>query len=182
MLELLARKRVFIGTLYLVAIVVFNNPQMNLWWIGFGLAMIGEAIRTWASGYIIKNEELSCLGPYSIVRNPLYFGSFFLGMGLTLMSGARWLILLYPILFLPVYFETIRREEKALREKFNVEHENYCGRVPSFFPNPALYRPAGSEWDLQRVIYVHKEWTNWFLLAGLASYFYFLLQAGTHLL
>ena len=177
-LDVLARKRVFIGTMYLVALAVWPGPRTDLYLPGLAVALAGEAIRTWASGYIFKNEELARLGPYSIVRNPLYVGSFLLGLGLTLMNGQPVLIVIYPLLFLPIYFAKIRLEEQDLLQRFGDEARTYIQDVPRFFPNPALYRAPASHWDLRRMLFEHREWTNWFLLAAMASWFWYVLNQG----
>lgn len=175
MFDYIARKRVFIGTVYLLATLAVATPQARLYWLGLALALLGEGIRTWASGYLFKNEELAQKGPYSLVRNPLYFGSFFLGLGITFMAGQRWLILFYPLLFLPLYIGKIKIEERELENKFGELARNYFNRVPRLIPKLSNYCPPTSAWNMERVLFTHREWGNWLSLAGFAAYFYWLL-------
>lgn len=178
MLEAIARKRVFIGTLYLVAVVVLSTPRLESWWLGFAMAFFGEAVRTWSSGYIFKNETLATTGPYSLVRNPLYFGSFFLGFGITLMGGNPWLSTFYPVLFVPLYVGKIRIEERELVANFGEQAKDYFTRVPVLIPHFSNYRHPAEAWNLERTIFEHREWGNWLMLAGFAGYFYYLIHSA----
>ncbi len=178
MLDLLAKKRVFVGTIYLTIVFFFHYPNAAAWWLGFAVAFAGEGIRTWSSGYLFKNEQLATTGPYSVVRNPLYLGSFLLGFGLTLMGGNIVLVGLYPLVFFPIYLRKIEQEEGFLLEQFGEEVMAFFQRVPRLVPRLSTYEPADHHWNLQRVIFVHREWGNWVLLAGFAGWFYYLLQAA----
>src|SRR5262245_3386636 len=44
--------------------------------LGCALIFAGLAIRTWAAGILRKTRELTTTGPYALIRNPLYVGSF----------------------------------------------------------------------------------------------------------
>lgn len=178
MLDLIARKRVFAGSLFLVAALIWSCPSGLSWWPGLALGLIGEGVRTWGSGYLAKNRELARTGPFSVVRNPLYFGSFFLGFGIVMMSGNLWLTVLYPLLFLPVYIRKIEQEEAELLDRFGAEARDYYGEVPRLVPRLRTYRSPEARWDLQRVLFVHREWGNWLLLAAAAGWFYLQLQTG----
>lgn len=180
MFDAIARKRVFLGTLYLAVVVALPAPRPNLWWLGLGIATFGEMVRTWASGYLFKNQVLAQSGPFSIVRNPLYFGSFFLGWGTTIMGGRLGLVLLYPLIFLPIYVRRIEQEEQTLLETFGDEAQAYFERVPRLLPRLSSWKPAEAIWDMRRVIYVHREWGNWILIALTAAWFWTRLP-GVHL-
>src|SRR5262245_47766090 len=49
--------------------------------IGLLLVVGGVALRTWAAGTLKKNQALTMTGPYRIIRNPLYVGSFLMALG-----------------------------------------------------------------------------------------------------
>src|SRR5262249_6494784 len=42
---------------------------------------VGCLIRAWAAGYLLKGKRVAVGGPYAFVRNPLYIGSFIIGIG-----------------------------------------------------------------------------------------------------
>ena len=54
------------------------------------MSILGLFIRAMAAGFIHKEKQLTTTGPYAFTRNPLYFGSFFLGLGITI-AGGQWL-------------------------------------------------------------------------------------------
>jgi len=173
MLTWLARKRVAVGGAYLLLVVLYAVPSAGRFWPGLLLGVFGEAVRTWASGTLRKNEALVMHGPYAWVRNPLYFGSFFLGWGVTWMAGNGWLILCFPVLFLPVYLRLITREEHFLQAEFPEQSPIYFRTVPRLLPGRrGPLPPQTGGWDLRRLMFVHREWGNWILLAAAAGWFY----------
>ena len=108
--------------------------------LGAVLMVIGEMIRFWALGFMEKKgQKLAMSGPYAFVRNPLYVGNFFLGLGVTVIVW-NWIILVvFLVGFLGIYAGTIRGEEKHLLEKFGKTFEDYCKNVPSLFPRFSPY-------------------------------------------
>jgi protein-S-isoprenylcysteine O-methyltransferase Ste14 len=48
---------------------------------GIVLIIAGVLLRTWAAGTIHKGTGLTTTGPYGIIRNPLYVGSFLMMIG-----------------------------------------------------------------------------------------------------
>lgn len=102
--------------------------------------MLGLALRAWAAGHIRKNDALATSGPYAYARNPLYLGSFILGLGFTIASG-RWVLgLLFVALFLGIYFPVMRVESATLAELFGENYRRYAREVPLFFPRLMPYR------------------------------------------
>ena len=81
-----------------------------------------------------KNKELITVGPFSIVRNPLYVFSWLGFTGFALFSTNLWVILILPVSFLFLYQALVRREEAYLLEKFGESFSIYCQRVPRFIP------------------------------------------------
>src|SRR5258706_16263477 len=61
------------------------------------------ALRAWATGHLRKNDALAVTGPYAYTRNPLYLGSFLIGVGFTIASGRFVLGFLFAALFLGIY-------------------------------------------------------------------------------
>ena len=109
------------------------------------MSLFGLAIRAWAAGHIRKNSRLAVSGPYAFTRNPLYLGSFILGLGFTIASGRWALALVFGALFLGIYFPVMRVEASTLTELFGDEYRAYKNAVPLFFPRITPYRPADSD-------------------------------------
>ncbi len=76
-------------------------------------------------------------GVYSIVRNPLYLGNFFIGFGFTLASNFFLIFLLpfYSLVFFLYYYLIVREEESYLEGKFGERFIQYRKSTPAFFPN-----------------------------------------------
>ena len=128
------RRRVPLGFVVGILFLVFACPSAASVFVGFWVALAGEALRTWASGTIVKNEELATDGPYSLTRNPLYVGNFVIGLGVGIMGRNPWLLLAFVCLFVPAYRSLVIKEEKRLLDRFGDDFRAYCGRVPRFVP------------------------------------------------
>lgn len=111
-------------------------------WGGHILVVIGVMIRIFASLYVggRKNNELVTDGPFSIVRNPLYVGSFLAMTGLGLLTGSLLITLLLVIAFIFCYAITVPREELYLSRKFGERYEHYLQHVPRWLPKFSLWQ------------------------------------------
>jgi protein-S-isoprenylcysteine O-methyltransferase Ste14 len=125
--------------------LLLAKPTRTALLAGACVSLLGLAIRAWAAGHIRKNAELAISGPYAFTRNPLYFGSFLLGLGFTIASGQVVLGLLFVALFLGIYFPVMRVEASTLAELFGREYEVYKTSVPLFFPRLTPFRQNESE-------------------------------------
>jgi len=105
--------------------------------VGIALVVLGEVVRFWSAGYIAKDAEIATGGPYAHVRNPLYFGSLLLAVGLGLISGLGvWGVGLMVSLFLVFHLAAIFYEEAFLSAKFGGPYLDYVRRVPRLLPSP----------------------------------------------
>jgi protein-S-isoprenylcysteine O-methyltransferase Ste14 len=142
------RWRVPLGFLCAAVFLVLARPRPLTLAAGGAVALAGLALRAWASGHIRKNDRLAVSGPYAHTRNPLYLGSFVLGLGFVLAAGGTWwlfalLAAIFAALFLGIYLPVMRVEAATLAGLFGEEYERYARAVPLFFPRPSPYRPAG---------------------------------------
>jgi protein-S-isoprenylcysteine O-methyltransferase Ste14 len=135
------RWRVPLGFVCAFVFIALAKPTPVSLIIGALISVTGLAIRAWASGHIRKNAELATAGPYAYTRNPLYFGSFLIGLGFTVASGRLVLALLFGALFLGIYFPVMRVEATTLAELFDEHYQLYKRAVPLFFPRLTAYRP-----------------------------------------
>lgn len=129
-----ARWRVPLGFAFGIAYLVFAQPMRRFLVSGCAVALLGLLVRAYAAGCLDKNRSLSTGGPYARTRNPLYLGSFLVGLGFVL-AGARWeLGVVFLALFLLVYWPVMRWEERRLRQQFGEAYDRYAAAVPFFVP------------------------------------------------
>lgn len=145
--RLLQRIRIPLGFLFAGVFLFFARPTLLTLSVGSAIALIGLGIRAWASGHIRKASTLAVSGPYGYTRNPLYLGSFLMGVGFTIAAGVWWLALAFAILFLGIYFPVIRVEEEDIRRIFGGEFDEYERNVPLFFPRLTVWRKTGIKFD-----------------------------------
>jgi protein-S-isoprenylcysteine O-methyltransferase Ste14 len=123
-------------------------------WPGVVLCGIGAFIRFWASGWLKKDHELATQGPYALVRNPLYLGTFLMAVGI-LWAVQLWVLLAITAgFFLSVYHFVILDEETKLRKLFPQTFDSYCQKTPRVIPSPysivRAFRSKGEQfsWSL----------------------------------
>src|SRR5258708_15672879 len=102
--------------------------------VGGLVALPGLALRAWATGHLRKNDALAVTGPYAYTRNPLYLGSFLIGLGFTVAAGRLILGLVFAALFGGIYLTVMRVEAKTLSELFDEDYHRYAKAVPLFLP------------------------------------------------
>src|SRR5579872_4849342 len=88
-----ARWRVPLGFVFGAAYLILSRPTVKLLLAGGAVAAMGLAIRAWAAGHLVKNQNLATHGPYAYTRNPLYFGSALMAAGFVL-AGGSWVLAL----------------------------------------------------------------------------------------
>lgn len=130
----LQRVRVPLGFIYGAAFLYWAVPRPGLLLLGVAIAMAGLGLRIWASGYLNKGRVLATEGPYSRTRNPLYLGSFVMGLGFTVSGSNAWLLAGFLVLFFLIYIPVMKREEAELESTFGQRFRNYRERVPLFLP------------------------------------------------
>jgi len=128
------RIRVPLGFGYGLLFLYLATPRPGFFSAGILLASLGLAFRLWASGYLSKGRELATSGPYSWTRNPLYLGSFVMGLGFTVAAANVWLIGLFLVLFVAVYVPVMKREERELTQAFGSDYSVYRDSVALFLP------------------------------------------------
>jgi protein-S-isoprenylcysteine O-methyltransferase Ste14 len=159
LLDLLVRYRIAGGFLAAVLFLWLARPDAISPFYGGLVALAGLGIRGWGVGYIRKGQELTQDGPYSVVRNPLYLGSFFVGLGVCLMGRRFWILPLYVLAFALVYHRKMQQEEEDLLGIYGEAYRAYCARVPRIIPRRLLPAP-GRGWSL-RLLLFYREWELW---------------------
>lgn len=134
--DLLTQLRVYrvrVGVLLALVCLYFARPSHHSFIIGIPMLILGEIIRVWASGHILKSSSLTVSGPYSYFRHPLYIGSLIIGIGFAFISKSIGMIICLIIYFALFYPITIIKEEKILQEKFKDSFDTYKDSVSTFF-------------------------------------------------
>jgi len=152
---------------YLVAVLVLvmAQPTPVLYAVGCGLAVAGELLRLWAFGHLRKNQAVIQSGPYRHVKNPAYFGTFLIMVGIFFAashgargSASRYLLIVLLPFALGVFFlyylpHKFRVEGGRLRRRFGAEWDAYDARVPDFIPSPWPRLQAEGKWDPALVVH-----------------------------
>jgi protein-S-isoprenylcysteine O-methyltransferase Ste14 len=139
------RWRVPIGFLSAPIFLLLARPRPLTLAIGAAVALPGLLLRAWASGYLKKNDVLATAGPYAHTRNPLYLGSFLIGLGFTIAAGSLIGGILFAIIFVGIYVPVIRVESATLAELFGEKYRSYAEAVPLFFPRVTSYRNVNAD-------------------------------------
>jgi protein-S-isoprenylcysteine O-methyltransferase Ste14 len=138
----------------------FSTPTVQLLAIGAIVASTGLLVRAWAAGTLRKDEALITAGPYAFTRNPLFLGSFLIGVG-SAVAGGHWVWpAIFLLFFVGTYRPTMALETRALGELFPAEYDRYKSEVPAFLPRVTPYRDSagvsgGFSWHQYRR---NREW------------------------
>ena len=125
-----------VPTGFLLAAIYFyySDPSWQSLAIGGSIAFLGLMVRAWATGYLRKNDRLAVRGPYALTRNPLYFGSFLIGIGFSLAGRDLHILVIFLVCFAVLYGTAMQREIETLENLFAEQYSEYQEQVPLFFP------------------------------------------------
>lgn len=147
------------------AVTASRNPHAELLrMIGIVLMLMFVAGRCWCILFIggVKNHRLSDIGPYSIVRNPLYLFNSLGLLGAGMMTGSLLMTAVLAVVPIVFYAIFVPLEERALRAIFGTAYAEYCRRVPRWIPHMAgWHQPEKITISLK---YLHR--TFWHSMAG----------------
>jgi protein-S-isoprenylcysteine O-methyltransferase Ste14 len=148
----LAKSRSWIGIALLTPIgvlVAVSRPhyRMESWGhfffeaMGWLLFLAGASMRWWATLYIgaRKTIELIVDGPYSVTRNPIYFGTFLLTLSVGVLSQSAVFLVAVMLVATAYLLVTVRTEEVLLGQCHGDAFADYCKKVPRFFPRPGRF-------------------------------------------
>ncbi|MDZ7831185.1 MAG: isoprenylcysteine carboxylmethyltransferase family protein [Desulfobacterales bacterium] len=128
--------------LFLVLLGLLLTQLKPQWFIpGLIVSILGEIIQVWCFSTIKTQKQLTRIGPYMFVRNPMYIGRFFLIFGILMMTGNIWILIAYTILYYFYMVNRVRREEKKLSEIFGADYEKYCQTVNRYIPSLKAVNP-----------------------------------------
>ena len=124
--------------LYPDQFIITCIPYLVLVIIGVGLLMTGTVIyvhslRVFNRGY--RKEQLVIVGPYSVVRHPIYAAWILLICPGTVLFFRSWLMLLVLLLAYISFKAFIHKEDDYLKGKFGQAYSDYRSKVNELFPN-----------------------------------------------
>ncbi len=107
-------------------------------------------------------ESLTTTGMYSMVRNPLYLGNFFMWLGVALFTHVWWMVSIFVLLFWLYYERIIFAEEAYLREKYGVRYLEWADATPVIIPSFRRYRRAELPMSFKNAL--RREYNGFFAL------------------
>lgn len=109
------------------------------------VSLVGLVIRMYTVGFTPDNtsgrntrnqvaEVLNTTGIYSVVRNPLYLGNFFMWAGIAMLTGNLWFAISFVLFYILYYERIIFAEEQYLRKKFDERYTKWASNTPIILP------------------------------------------------
>jgi len=133
--DIIYRWRVRAGFVCLVLAIILSRPSLYSLIGGMGICLLALILRTWASGHLKKEKELTISGPYQFTRNPLYLANFIIGISVVVASYSWWMVGIFIAYFLLFYPVALKREREKMKKLFPGEYEKYKKKVPFFLPS-----------------------------------------------
>jgi protein-S-isoprenylcysteine O-methyltransferase Ste14 len=98
------------------------------------VALLVSAIRTMSRAKTTLNpngipDHLVIGGPFAVTRNPMYLANTLLLIGVGLIFGIVWFLLLAVVAAFATQKVAIEREERVLTAKFGKKYRDYAKRV-----------------------------------------------------
>lgn len=111
------------------------------WICGSVLVFLGILGRVFATISIGGHKDRAIMKTeiYSICRNPLYFSSFLMALGIGALSGRADFLVITAAGYLAIFYPMMHTEANYLRERFE-DFAEYERRVPLFFPKFSLWQ------------------------------------------
>lgn len=156
-----------IGVLLFLATAVTESRHPDaelLRVVGIVLMLMFVVGRCWCILFIggHKDNRLSDIGPYSVVRNPLYLFNSIGLLGAGLMTGSLLMTAMLSVVLVVFYAMFVPLEERALHAIFGPAYADYCRRVPRWIPRLSGWRQPDKITISLRYLYR----TFWHALAG----------------
>jgi protein-S-isoprenylcysteine O-methyltransferase Ste14 len=134
---------------------------------GFLLSLLGELIRVCAVGYsfegtsgresYLRADDLNTTGIYSIVRNPLYIGNFFMFTGIVAVFANVYAVVVLAVFLVTQYYFIILSEENFLSGTHGQAYQDFCARTRRITPSFKHYRKNRNPFSLKKVVFKEKD-------------------------
>jgi protein-S-isoprenylcysteine O-methyltransferase Ste14 len=140
----------------------YQNKRLDYLW-GFmcmAFSFIGLGIRMVTLGSVpkgtsgrntrrVKAAFLNTSGMYSLVRHPLYFGNFVVGLGMSFYFRLWWFSVIYVLIFWLYYERIIFAEEEFLRREYGEGYLKWAKQTPAFIPRMGRWKSPALPFSLR---------------------------------
>lgn len=129
----------------ILLVPVLARPNAWSLFLGGILVFFGEGIRVWASGHLMRTQELTTSGPYAYLRDPLYLGRLLLLVGFCVMAwGYAWIVLIIgmAVFFINYMPRKYRKEMTRLEDLYGEAYRQYAAYARSLLPRLKPYPKA----------------------------------------
>ena len=158
--------------LFLSVWFLAEPPGMFRAFFGLLLVVLGQLLRFWAAGCIIRYRgenvgaaRLTTWGPYGIVRNPLYVANWFIGAGWGVLAGWKALFLFIVAFWILYCTFIVPHEEEYLSKRFGDEYTRYLSSTGRFFPRTFSQERLRGPFD-SSVLWRSERYSFYITLAG----------------
>ncbi len=131
--KVLVKIRLPLAVLFII-FVLFQIKKEYFFW-GMFISFFGEFIQVWCFSSLDKQKTIAIRGLYSITRNPMYLGRYFLILGGIVLTGNIFFIIFYTLFYYFYMVNRVKREEETLKNIFDDDYLNYLDQVNRFFPS-----------------------------------------------
>ena len=141
------------------------NESIPFEFFCFLVVLLGIFIRFYTIGFSsqkVSTSNVVTTGMYSIVRNPLYLGNFFIFFGITLLSQSIEIVVTNSLLMFVFYSLIILKEEQLMVDKFGKEYIDWAHGVSCFIPSFKNYVKPDCKFSFKKA--VSHEHDVWFLV------------------
>lgn len=97
-------------------------------------------------------ESLNHTGIYSMCRHPLYFGNYFMWIGIVIFTFNIYFVIIVSLAFWLYYERIMFAEERFLARKFGNEYIDWSKKVPAFIPCVRKYVKGTIPFSIKTVL------------------------------
>jgi|TARA_B100001105_G_C22344890_1_gene422992 hypothetical protein len=123
-----------IGIILLSVFGLVAEPEFINFALACLMVFLGLSLRLYASGFVLKNKELSTTGPYAFVRHPLYTGNVLILIGISFATSLPWAIACSILFFWFYYPPAIEYEDRKLKSLFPDTWDAWSSQTPALIP------------------------------------------------
>lgn len=114
-------------------------PFQKVSFLGWLFVALGCLLLLWAAVTLLRHKttvnpyatvsRLVVNGPFRFSRNPIYLADSVIYLGIALIWGLLWPLLLYPLVWAAIHYGVIKNEEAHLSARFGESYAGYRARV-----------------------------------------------------